>query len=248
MSYVTMLCYALLLCLTTFCSDALKHPARWLRPVASRKITGRTHAPARSSLFPLRYRSTPAAWSSAKRQQLRRPLQPCPPKMLARARLQRQQDSLVRKRLRGQAAAATRPLRQHITTSLGRANTAYRKHGMIPLATCGACGISTRPLSLFQCSRRWVAPARPPLVVLHRMLADFIRLRQWESILLREPQPAFVPTLPPADRCSPPPYTSPDGILLIITYFLYWATTNYLPDHLRIIASRARYYFSGVDE
>lgn len=49
----------------------------------------------------------------------------------------------------------------------------------------------------------------------------------------------------PTDRCPP---VRPDCILIVLTYFIYWASANYLPDHIRQIAGRARYYLQGVGE
>ena len=114
-----------------------------------------THSPARTYVLPPRQPSTTAAWSSAKHQQPRRQHQPYPPRVQAQPEPQRQQDSRSHRRLRDQAAAAAaRPLRLLITTSLGRMNIACRRHGMILWDTFGACGISMRPLLPFQCSRR----------------------------------------------------------------------------------------------
>jgi len=36
-------------------------------------------------------------------------------------------------------------------------------------------------------------------------------------------------------------------ILITILYFIYWATRAYLPDHVRFLATRAKYYWLGEE-
>ncbi|KAK9895512.1 hypothetical protein P389DRAFT_173123 [Cystobasidium minutum MCA 4210] len=37
-------------------------------------------------------------------------------------------------------------------------------------------------------------------------------------------------------------------MLLILSYGIYWASTSYLPNHIRVIVHRAKYYWFGTED
>jgi hypothetical protein len=39
-----------------------------------------------------------------------------------------------------------------------------------------------------------------------------------------------------------------DAVLIAVSYLIYWAGRTYLPDHVRVITTRAKYYLYGPEE